>query len=133
MTSAQEIAAMLDDDASVVTSIRMPRGLRDAAAVLAAQTGLGSATAFTLEALRNEIDTVLLQRALDDHVVAHPEHSPTLVGVALALAALDGHPLAGQVAAIQRAAEEVVLVKPDADADDVLLWALARRIDSAAA
>lgn len=124
---------MLDDDASVVTSIRMPRGLRDAAAVLAAQTGLGSATAFTLEALRNEIDTVLLQRALDDHVVAHPEHSPTLVGVALALAALDGHPLAGQVAAIQRAAEEVVLVKPDADADDVLLWALARRIDSAAA
>ena len=39
---------------------------------------------------------------------------------------VDGHPLARKPALLRRAAAEIVRVRPDADADDVVLWAEAR-------
>ena len=46
--------------------------------------------------------------------------------VALAAALLDGHPLAAQPELLEAAAAAVVERHPNADADDVLLWAEGR-------
>lgn len=65
--------------------------------------------------------------ALETHYQQHPEARPSLVEVALALAAQDGSPLAERPDLIERAAAQVTSRHPDADADDVLLWAEAQR------
>lgn len=39
----------------------------------------------------------------------------------------DGEPLADEPDLIRRAAEQIVRERPDADADDVLLWARAQQ------
>jgi hypothetical protein len=54
-----------------------------------------------------------------------------LADLAIAAAELDGHPLATQPEELRRAADEIVQRHPDAEADDVLLWAEARAATSA--
>lgn len=64
---------------------------------------------------------------LEAHYQQHPQARPRLVEVALALAAQDDSPLAHEPAVVERAASEVLARHPDADADDVLLWAEAQQ------
>ncbi len=64
-----------------------------------------------------------MQAALDEHFTAHPDARPSLADLAVAAAQLDGHPLASQPDVLRRAAEAIVERHPNADADDVLLWA----------
>jgi len=105
------------------TSMRIPTALRDAAAVAVRELGAASSTtALTTAALRASLEAVVMRAVLDDHVRQHPEARPT------AAAELDGHPLAGEPARIRQAAVEVEARHPDAEPEDVLLWAEARAI-----
>jgi mannosylglycerate hydrolase len=77
------------------------------------------------------LEAIVMQAALDAHYKQHPEARPSLADLAIAAAELDGHPLATQPEELRRAADEIVQRHPDAEADDVLLWAEARAATSA--
>jgi hypothetical protein len=112
------------DDTTVGTSMRLPAALREAAALAVDELGAApSATALTADALRDRLEAIVTAAALEAHYAQHPEARPSLAELALAAAELDGHPLAAQPELIARAAAAVVLHRPGADADDVLLWA----------
>lgn len=93
----------------------------------------GSATELTASALRQSLETVLMEAALDLHFEQHPDARPSLGDVAVALAQQDGFVLAEGPDEILRAALEVQDRHPAADADDVLLWVEAQRAARSAA
>jgi len=117
-----------DGDTTVNTSMRLPETLRDAAALAVQHLGVaGSTTSLTATtALRRALETAVTEAALEAHFEQHPHMRPSLAEVALALAAQDGSPLADHPELLERAAAQVVARHPDADADDVLLWAEAQ-------
>ena len=120
------------DPETANTSMRIPRALREAAALAVEELGAApSTTALTTGALRARIEAVVMQAALDRHYEEHPDARPNLAELAIAAAELDGHPLAREPARLRRAAAEIVERHPDADADHVLLWAEARALRSA--
>ena len=117
----------VEDSPTVNTSMRIPEALRDAAALAVEHLGVAtSTTLLTTDALRHELETVLLRGALDALYEEDPQLRPTLAQTAHALAQIDGSPLAGKRSLIDKAAREVVKTRPDATADDVLLWAEAQ-------
>ena len=123
------IGKLLDeqDDRTVGTSMRIPESLRDAAALAVKHLNVAeSTTALTADALRSRLEALLLQAALDDHYRDNPTSRPSLADLAVAAAELDGHPLAARPEVLGRAAKEVVKSHPQADVDDVLLWAEAQ-------
>ena len=123
------IGSLLDaqDERTVGTSMRIPETLRDAAALAVEHLHVApSTTALTADALRSRLEALVLQAALDDHYRENPKVRPSLADLAVAAAELDGHPLASRPDVLRRAAIEVVRSHPDADADDVLLWAEAQ-------
>jgi hypothetical protein len=87
-----------------------------------------STTALTAAALKGRLEAAVMQAVLDDHIRQYPEARPSLGDLAVAAAELDGHPLAGEPARIRQAALEVEARHPDAEPEDVLLWAEARAI-----
>ena len=116
-----------DGDATVNTSMRLPAALRDAAALAVRHLGVaGTTTSLTAAALRRALETAVTEAALEAHFEQHPHTRPALADVALALAAQDGSPLADRPELLERAAAQVLASHPDADADDVLLWAEAQ-------
>ena len=118
-----ELLASSDDD-TVNTSMRLPSALREAAAVAVNELGVApSATLLTAEALRSRLEAIVVEAALEAHYDRHPKARPSLAELAIAAAELDGNPLAAQPGLIRRAAKAIVKSHPDADADDVLLWA----------
>jgi len=123
------IGSLLDeqDDRTVGTSMRIPESLRDAAALAVEHLHVAqSTTALTADALRSRLEAIVLQAALDSHYRENPRARPSLGDLAVAAAELGSHPLASRPDVLRRAAEEVVQTHPDADADDVLLWAEAQ-------
>lgn len=125
-----KIVTLLDagDETSVNTSMRLPSSLRDAASLAVEHLGLAtSTTALTAAALRSAIETAVMAAALEAHYDLVPHSRPTLAETALALAAQDSSPLADHPELIKQAAADVVAHRPNADADDILLWATARR------
>lgn len=68
-----------------------------------------------------------MEAALEAHYQRHPGARPALADIALALALQDGSPLAARPEVTERAAAEVEIRHPGADADDVLLWAEAQQ------
>jgi len=124
------IIALLDapSDATVNTSMRLPATLRDAAAIAVDELGVAaSTTTLTAVALRAALETAVMDAALEAHYSVHPDARPGLAEVALALAAQDRSPLADRSDLIEQAAIDVTARRPDADADDVLLWAEAQQ------
>jgi hypothetical protein len=124
-----EIIRLLDadDDATVNTSMRLPAALRDAAALAVQHLGVAaSTTSLTAAALRRALETAVAEATLEAHFEQHPRARPSLAEVALALAAQDGSLLADRPDLLERAATQVLASHPDADADDVLLWAEAQ-------
>lgn len=85
-----------------------------------------SATTMAASALRQALETLVMETALRLHYEQHPEAKPSLADVALALAAQDDSPLAERPEVIAAAAGAVIARRPNADADDVLLWAEAQ-------
>lgn len=117
-----------DDDATSNTSMRLPTNLRDAAALAVEHLGAASSTtALTATALRRSLETIALRAALDAHYTAHPDARPPLAEVALAAREQDGDASPFTLDELRAAAEEVSRLRPQADADDVLLWATAQR------
>lgn len=113
-----------DETETVNTSMRLPAALRTAAALAVSELGVApSTTQFTAAAVREALHTAVMTAVLEQHYRDHPEVRPDLAEVAGALAAQDGSPLADRPDLLERAAREVVAVRPAADADDVLLWA----------
>lgn len=110
------------------TSMRLPDTLREAAALAVGALDIApSATSLTSDALRRALETAVIGAGLDAYFAQYPDSRPTLAQVALALAQQDGSPLADEPEALERAAAEVQKIRPEADADDVLLWATAQR------
>jgi hypothetical protein len=129
-----ELAAALDsfaDGPSSVSSIRQPEGLRRAMQAAVSLGWARNANEGVVESLREELTSFCRSRALEAHYREHPETRPSLAGVAVALAELDHDPLADEPELIERAAKEIVAVRPDADADDVLIWAASLRYSRA--
>jgi len=125
------INQLLDDHSPETsnTSMRIPTALRDAAGLAVQELGVApSATALTAVALRSTLEAVVMQAVLDDHYERHPQIRPSLGELAIAAAQLDGHPLAAEPHRLRDAAAEIVERHPDANAEDVLLWAEARSL-----
>lgn len=116
-----------DDQGTKVTSVRRARSLDAALQVAVALGWAPSANEGLNRALRDELEAFALGAALEAHVAAHPELAPDLADVAIGVAELRHDPLADEPELVRRAAEEIVAVKPDADPDDVLVWALSLR------
>jgi hypothetical protein len=128
------ISELLDrtDDETVGTSMRIPAALREAAAVAVAELGVApSTTALANDALRSRLEAIVIEAALAAHYDKHPEARPSLAELAIAAAELDGNPLAATPDLIREAAAAIVDRHPDADADDVLIWAEARASSAA--
>jgi hypothetical protein len=126
MDALQRISRLLErgDDETVNTSMRLPAALREAAAIAVSELGAAaSATTLTAEALRARLEAIVVEAALEAHYRRYPKVRPSLAELAIAAAELDGNPLAKQPALIRRAAAAIVERHPEADADDVLLWA----------
>lgn len=123
----QDLVDALDesDSASVSTSVRFSSALQRA---LKAAVELGFASSANdgmSQALRSQLEAFAQRRALDEHYEEHPEARPSLAEVALELARLDHDELADHPGLVKLAATEVVVYRPDADADEVLVWAAA--------
>lgn len=125
MSTLDELLDALDarDGGSGVSSVRQPRALRRAMTLAVSMGWAASNNDGLNQAVRAQLEAFAQRTALDRHYQEHPRERPDLAEVALALAALDHSPLAGERELVQLAAYEVAAVRPDADADDVLLWA----------
>ena len=116
------------DPATTNTSMRFPRALREAAALAVSELDVApSTTAMAADALRNVLEGAVALAALELHYEQYPEFRPSLADLAIAAAELDGSPLAQQPELIRRSAAEVLQRHPDAEPEDVLLWAEARQ------
>ena len=130
----ERISELLDADGPETsnTSMRIPTALRDAAALAVRELGVApSATALTTAALRATLEAIVMQAVLDAHYEQHPQARPDLGDLAVAAAELDGHPLAARPGRLHQAAAEIARNHPDANPDDVLLWAEARALPAA--
>jgi Arc/MetJ-type ribon-helix-helix transcriptional regulator len=123
--SVQELVEALEDPdaASLSTSVRQPKALQRALREAVKLGFASSANEGVNQALRAELEAFAQRQALDEHYIAYPEARPSLDEVALELARLDHDGLAEHPDLIAQAAQEIVIYRPDADADDVLLWA----------
>jgi hypothetical protein len=133
-TVIDRINELLDstDPETVNTSMRIPKALREAAALAVSELGVApSATVMAANALRTLLEAVVNQAVLDRHYEEYPELRPTLADLAIAAAELDGNPLAQQPELIRKSAAEVQQRHPDAEPEDVLLWAEAREYTAA--
>ena len=125
LTRLFDLLERAEVDETVVTSVRQPVGLREALKV-AVELGLDeTANDAAVAALRDRLDAFAQRLALDAHYGAHPGLRPSLADQALAAARLDGDPLADRPDLLARAARDVAALRPDASADDVLLYATA--------
>ena len=115
------------DPETVNTSMRIPKPLRDAAALAVSELGLApSSTVLAANALRMMLEGTVVLAALELHFERYPEARPSLAELAIASAEIDGNPLAQQPELIQRSAAEIQRRHPNAEPEDVLLWAEAR-------
>lgn len=120
------------DQETTNTSMRLPAALREAAALAVRELGAApSTTALAAKALRTTLEGIVIQAALEEHYQRFPEARPSLYELAMAAAELDGHPMSASPELLRRAADEIMRTHPEADADDVLLWAEARAVASA--
>jgi len=120
------------DPETINTSMRIPKALREAAALAVSELGVApSATVMAANALRTMLEAVVNQAVLDRHYEEYPEFRPTLADLAIAAAELDGNPLAQRPELLRQFAAEIQQRHPDAEPEDVLLWAEAREYGAA--
>jgi hypothetical protein len=120
------------DPETINTSMRIPKALREAAALAVEHLGVApSTTILTANALRTMLEGAVVMAVLERHFQEYPEARPSLAELATATAVIHGHPLAQQPELIDRAADEIQKRHADASPEDVLLWAEA--VESCAA
>lgn len=116
------------DPETVNTSMRIPKPLREAAALAVDELDVApSTTVMAANALRTLLEGAVGLAALDLHYEEYPEFRPSLADLAVVAAEWDGSPLAQRPDLLRRAAEEIVQRHPDAEPEDVVLWAEARQ------
>ena len=84
-----------------------------------------------VDAVRDRVEAFAQSLALEEHFANHPHARPTLGDLAIAAAQLDGHPLADHHEFLRRCADEVADIRPDANGEDVLLYATGRQVATA--
>ena len=115
------------DPETANTSMRIPKALREAAALAVNELGVApSTTVLAANALRNMLEGTVALAALELHFEQYPEARPTLADLAVVAAEWDDSPLAQRPELLRRYAEEIVQRHPRAEPEDVLLWAEAR-------
>jgi hypothetical protein len=115
------------DPETVNTSMRIPKPLREAAALAVGELDVApSTTILAANALRMFLQGTVALAALELHFEQYPEARPTLAELAVVAAEWDENPLAQRPELLRRYAEEIVQRHPDAEPEDVLLWAEAR-------
>lgn len=115
------------DPETANTSMRIPKALREAAALAVSELDVApSTTILTSNALRMFLEGTVVLAALELHFEEYPEARPTLAELAVVAAEWDDNPLAQRPELLRRYAEEIVQRHPDAEPEDVLLWAEAR-------
>jgi hypothetical protein len=110
---------------SVVTSVRIPRTLRDVARAMQRAGLIESWNDVLVQGARHRLEAIAHRAGLDAHYTEHPRLRPAAGDVAFALAEMDGSDLARRRDLVDRAADELLAVRPDASGDDVLTYALA--------
>jgi hypothetical protein len=115
------------DPETANTSMRIPKALREAAAIAVSELDVApSTTILTSNALRMFLEGTVVLAALELHFEEYPEARPTLAELAVVAAEWDDNPLAQRPDLLRQYAEELVQRHPDAEPEDVLLWAEAR-------
>lgn len=115
------------DPETVNTSMRIPKALREAAALAVSELGVApSATVMATNALRSLLEATVALANLELHYEEYPQSRPTLADLAVVAAEWDGSPLAERPDLLRRYAEEIVQRHPNAEPEDVVLWAEAR-------
>jgi hypothetical protein len=132
LAALDRIIELLDapEGPTVNTSMRLPDTLREAVALAVGALDLApSTTTFTADAMRTELNRVVLRAGLDALYEEYPDARPTLAQVTLARAQQDGHPSADEPHTIERAVGALGAARPgvELDPDDVLLWIDAQR------
>ncbi len=126
-----ELLASTDPE-TVNTSMRIPKALRDAAALAVSELGVApSTTVMTANALRSLLEATVGLANLELHYEEYPQFRPTLADLAVVAAEWAGSPLAERPDLLRRYAEEIVRRHPDAEPEDVVLWAEAREYTGA--
>jgi hypothetical protein len=112
------------DPETTNTSMRIPKALREAAAIAVSELDVApSTTILTANALRMFLAGTVVLAALELHYEEYPDTRPTLADLAIAAAEIDGNPLAQKPELLERSAAEVGRRHPAASFEDVLLWA----------
>jgi hypothetical protein len=112
------------DPETANTSMRIPKALREAAAIAVSELDVApSTTILTANALRMFLEGTVVLAALELHYEEYPDTRPTLADLAIAAAEIDGNPLAQKPELLERSAAEVGRRHPGASFEDVLLWA----------
>ena len=115
------------DPETANTSMRIPKALREAAALAVSELDVApSTTILTANALRMFLEGTVVLAALELHFEEYPEARPTLAELAVVAAEWGDNPLAQRPELLRRYAGEIVQRHPDAEPEDVLLWAEAR-------
>lgn len=130
---ARALERLDEERESIVTSVRVPQGLRQAATVLQKAGLISSWNELLVQGARDRVEAIAHRAGLDAHYADHPELRPAVGEVALALARMDACELAEQPELVAQAASELTAVRPDATADDVLTYATALLAHHAAA
>jgi hypothetical protein len=115
------------DPETTNTSMRIPKALREAAALAVSELDVApSTTILTSNALRLFLEGTVVLAALERHYEEYPDTRPTLADLALVAAEWAESPLAQRPELLRRYAEEIAQRHPNAEPEDVLLWAEAR-------
>lgn len=115
------------DPETVNTSMRIPKALREAAALAVTELGVApSATVMAANALRSFLEDTVALAALELHFEQYPEARPSLADMAVVVAERDGNPLAQRPELLRRYADELQRRHRHAEPEDVVLWAEAR-------
>jgi hypothetical protein len=108
---------------TVSTSVRQPAALREALRLAVSMGMSESVNQATNQAVLERLEIFTRGLGLEVQFREHPEARPSLAEVAMSLAQMDENPLAQQPEIIEAAAGEVQKHWPDADGDNVLVWA----------
>ena len=122
---ARAMAQLTGGDDTVVTSVRVPVGLREASRTLQAAGFIASFNDLLVQGARDRVEALAHRAGLDAHYAEHPDLRPSLAEVAFAAAQMDANDLAAHPDLITQAAAELVARQPSASADDVLAYAAA--------
>lgn len=111
------------DPATVVTSVRVPRPLREALGLAVELGHERSVSDALVSAARRRLDHLVQDLAFEEYYRRYPENRPTLADLALAAAELADDPLKDKPELLAEVAEWLLRRQTDVGPEDVLMAA----------